>query len=158
MIHTRTVVPLPGSCVDRRLERMNTKTKILLTSQAQKSIDLKSNTLILSRYAIVLVSHLLTIFSTRSVYLLTLTVQFCRESGVYLAKIFSVTSLFIFYFGSCSALFLAACFFFLLLLFLAQVYIIKNPADEANRSEGKSERTAKKCMSLKVFLCVQQKT
>lgn len=112
MIHTRTVVLLPGSCVDRRLERMNTKTKILLTSQAKKSIDLKSNTLILSRYAIVLVSHLLTIFCTRSVYLLTLTVQFCRESGVYLAKIFSVTSLFIFYFGSCSALFLAACFFF----------------------------------------------
>lgn len=71
----------------------------------------------------------------------------CKSAGsrdCILAKILSVTSSFIFYFRSCSALLLAVCsfFFFLLLLFLAQVYIVKHPADEADCSKSKSEYTA----------------
>lgn len=53
--------------------------------------------------------------------------------------------------------------FFWKTFFLAQVSIIKHPADEANSSESKSERTAEhagpafsdyKCNSLNVFCCV----
>lgn len=131
---------LPVSSVDWRLQRINTKTKTPLTSQAHKSIDLKSNTRIRSRYAISLISHLLTIFSTHSVYLFIRTASQQGAGTVSSPRVFLPSS-FKFYFRSCSALLLAVCFFFKT-LFLAHFNIIEYPADEANRSESKSERTA----------------
>lgn len=103
-------MPQPESCVDWRLKRINTKTKIPLTSQSHKSMDLKSNT---NSKPPCHFSQ----FPPTPYFLNSSCVPVhvdCKSAGsrdCILAKSFSVTSSFMFYFRSCRALLLAVCFF-----------------------------------------------
>lgn len=153
MIHTRTVVPLPVSCVDGRLERMNTKTKSLLTSQAHKSIDLKTNTPIppaKRAFPTDSLLSLLYLFHTNCISLRgdgrDFHCHFISHCPCWQLRCSS----------SCLLVVIVCLFFFH--LFPAQVYIIKHPVDEGKK--GLHGRTGVptfsdwKCMSLNVFLCV----